>query len=209
MPVERWIPDHPAAGVVLVPPGPAIDALARDWATRLAARGFAVLIPEMGWRARGAEELSDAEAIADVAAARDLLPTDVPRFVLGLGAGGLYARLAACAVLGFTGALDLGGRMHYSGVSARRPIQPLDLLPGLGCALQCHFAALDPATPLQHVDDLERRLAASGRPWQVLRYPGRGAGFLDPASSAWHREDAATAWARCVSFLAHLADGPA
>jgi dienelactone hydrolase len=150
-------------------------------------------------------DLSDAEAIADIAAARDLLPAGLPRFVIGFGAGGLYARLAACALLGLSGAVDFYGRVYYPGVSARRPIQPLDLLPGLSCPLQVHAAGRDPATTLPHLQELERRLAGTSRPWQVFRYPGRDPGFVERDQPGWDPDAAATAWARAVSFLLHLA----
>ncbi|MFN7146920.1 MAG: hypothetical protein ACK4YP_24305 [Myxococcota bacterium] len=172
-----------------------------------------------------AEGPADAVAIAAIAAARDLLPAAGPRFVVGVGAGGLYARLAGCAILGLDGVVAFGGRVRYAGVSARRPIQPLDLLPGLGCALQCHFRDDDPETPPAHVDELERRLAGVSRGWQVFRYPAsrggadrhdrdvRGGeraaapsvGTSTTEASSWQGADAATAWGRARAFLLHLA----
>ena len=117
---------------------------------------------------------------------------EAPRFVVGVGAGGLYARLAACAVLGLSGAVSFGGRLWYPGIDADHPIQPFDLLPGLSCPLQCHFAADDADTPQTWVDELEKRLRAAGRPHQVFRY-----GHLAGA-------DRDTAWGRARNFLLHL-----
>ena len=190
---RRTAPDAPRGGVLLVPdhveaePGEVDAAVAR-----LVAAGFVVVVPELGWR--GGECLSDPDAIADLRAARDLLPPG-RRFVVGLGQGGLYARLAACAVLGLAGAVSFGGRVSYPGVSAQRPMQPLDLLPGLGCPLQCHFDQADDDTPAGHVDELERRLSGTSQPWQVFRYP----------LPARRGDTARTAWGRVSSFLLHLA----
>jgi dienelactone hydrolase len=208
LPAERVAARDERGGVVLIPFAENVDEVARGWSLRLASVGFTVVLPVLGWRAESTD-LSDTEVIGDLAAARDLLPRSRPRFVVGLGGNGLYARMAACAVLGLTGAVDLGGRISYPGVSARRPIQPLDLLPGLSCGLQCHFATRDPGTPAAQVDDLERRLATARWPTQVLRYPGREPGFLDPRLPAWNAENAASAQARTLSFLHHLAAGAA
>ncbi len=217
MPTARYDAAAPRGGVVLLgspgswgggraPRNAPPEALELDAAVRLlVSAGFTVVVPDLGWRARGregeaADGPSDPEAIADVSAARVLLPEGRPRFVVGVGEGGLHARLAACAVLGLDGAVGFGGRIWYSGVSAQRPIQPLDLLPGLGCALQCHFAEDDPASPPAHVDELERRLANVSRPWQLFRYGVRGG-----AAAGWSGGAAASAWGRARSFLLHLA----
>jgi dienelactone hydrolase len=170
----------------------------REGAAMLQAAGFTVIRPDLAWQPPGAPggELADAVVIARASAARGLLPANLARFLVGVGEGGLYARLAACALIGFDGAVSMGGRIAYSGVSPARPIQPMDLLPGLGCALQCHFADDDEETPPAQIDELERRLCVSGRPWQVLRHP--------PGES-WRDGGEAAAWARARAFLLHLA----
>lgn len=207
VPVERFAAESVRGGVLLVSAGdpPALAARAAEL-TRL---GFTTVVPRLTWRLPSAgsdpgELLADPEVIADLAAARDLLPSGA-RFVVGLDDGGLYARLAACAVLGLAGAVGFGGRVSYPSMNARRPIQPLDLLPGLSCALQAHFDDDEPAAPAAHVDELERRLATSTEPWQVFRYGRAGDG------AGWRHRDAATAWGRARSFLLHLAAdrGPA
>lgn len=167
----------------------------------LRAAGFSLLVPDLTWRHPGAPDamdpVADHEVIADLGAALGLLPQG-PRFVVGIGRGGNYARLAACAVRGLDGVVSLGGRVWYSGVSALRPIQPLDLLPGLACALQCHFDATDPETPPAQVDELLRRLASVSRPWQVFRYDA------GQAAAEWRGVPAVTAWGRARAFLVHL-----
>jgi dienelactone hydrolase len=203
-PAWRVAPAAPLGGVVLLGIGPeaALDARAAS----LLAEGFAVVVPDLWWRAAPGEGdgLSDPEAIADIAAARDLLPRG-PRFVVGFGDGGLHARMAACAVLGLAGAIDYHGPIIYAGVSARRPIQPLDLLPGLSCTLQVHAVGRDPAVPPHHVEALERRLAGTSCGWQILHYPNQEPGFLEPDRAAFDADAAALAWSRGLSFLLHVA----
>jgi len=197
----------PVGGVVLVEP----DGLsggeppeASPACRTLVNAGFLVVVPDLAWRfvgggpaADAADLFTDPEVIADIGAARLLLPETAPRFVVGEGAGGLYARLAGCAQRGFDGVVGFGGRTWYSGVSAAHPIQPLDLLPGLACPLQCHFDDDDPAATPAQVDELERRLANGTRPWQVFRYGAGGVG--------WRGTARATAWSRARAFLLHLA----
>ncbi|MDP2306608.1 MAG: dienelactone hydrolase family protein [Pseudomonadota bacterium] len=189
----RTIPPAARGGVVLVVDD---DASVAPILQPLVSLGFVVVVPDLAWR-HGPAGLSDPEVIQDLVAARNLLPAGA-RFVVGTASGGLYARVAACAVLGLAGAVSFGGRISYAGVNARHPIQPMDLLPGLSCPLQCHFEADDPAAPAAHVDELERRLAGTSQPWQVFRY--------GPRSDAHAAEaETRTAWGRASSFLLHLA----
>ncbi len=202
----RTVPPVARGGVIFVPDAGGPDEAFHRATATLVAAGFVVVVPDLGWRnapedARLAP--SDPEVIGDLGAARELLPPGA-RFVVGVGMGGLYARVAACAVLGLAGAVGFGGRISYSGVNARQPIQPLDLLPGLSCPLQCHFDADDPAAPAASVDELERRLGGTSKPFQIFRYapsPGERADDVVARRTA----DARTAWGRACSFLLHLA----
>lgn len=208
----------PRGAVVLVPDVGGVDDTLRDAAERLAGLGWDVAVPDLWWRTGGppppaddddgeaAEALvADYDALADIAAARDALPPERPRFLVGFGLGGLYARMAACVVFGFSGAVEFYGRIVYPTITPRKPAQPLDLLPGLSCPLQCHFGEDDPVAPLAHVAQLEERLAGLSQPTMVFTYPGCAHGFLDPRRPGWDQEAARTAWARAVSFLDHLA----
>lgn len=218
-PVQTVRVEGPRAGVVLVSEVFGIDRPLRGYAERLAGEGYDVAMPELWWRRGGppslatAEEvadavgtLSDGQALADVAAARDVLAPERPRFVLGFCVGGLYARMAACALTGFTGAVEFYGRIVYSRITPAKPAQPLDLLPGLSCPLLSHFGEEDPVAPMHNVADLERRLAAQEQPWQVFTYPGCGHGFMNPERPAWDGEAAEVAWDRTLAFLDNLAE---
>ncbi|MDP2311423.1 MAG: dienelactone hydrolase family protein [Pseudomonadota bacterium] len=212
----RTAPAVARGGVVLVPDGQGSTPGSESAAAQLVDAGFVVVVPDLAWRTPRQPPpegdpgygLSDPEAIADLVAARELLPPGA-RFVVGVGLGGLYARVAACAVMGLAGAVGFGGRVSYSGVNAKHPIQPLDLLPGLSCPLQCHFDIHDAAAPPAHVDELERRLAGTTQPWQVFRYGNAAdpdvAPLLGAARWTGRAPDARTAWARTRSFLLHLA----
>lgn len=222
-PVVRLAPEPGVpvrGGVVMVSEVSGIDAVLRDYAGRLVERGFVVAMPDLWWRAGGPpplgtrEEISaavarlvDPEALSDVAVARKLLGAPGRAFVLGFCVGGLYARMAACAMMGFSGAVEFYGRIVYPTIGPAKPVQPLDLLPGLGCPIQCHFGTDDPIAPPEHVAELEGRLRGRPLATQVFRYPGCGHAFLNPGRPGWNPEAAALAWARAVNFLEMLADG--
>lgn len=217
--VRVFEPEAARAGVVLVGEAGGVDDALLDYARQLAAREFTVAIPDLWWRRGGAPpartaaeataaaaELSDPEALRDIAAARGLVLGAGRTFVVGFSVGGVYARLAACAMLGFAGAVEFYGRIVYPTISARKPMQPLDLLPGLGCPLQCHFGDLDPVAPPAHVEALEARLRQRPVPTQLFHYPDCGHGFMNPARPGWDPAAATLAWARATTFLDMLAE---
>ncbi|MFZ5482099.1 MAG: dienelactone hydrolase family protein [Myxococcota bacterium] len=216
-PVEIVPATHPRGGVVLVSEVWGVNDDLRAWAGRLADAGFDVAMPDLWWRTGrpplGSPEqireavagLADYPALADVATARDRLDATRPRFVMGFCMGGLYARMAACALPGLAGAVEFYGRIVYPTITPQKPAQPLDLLPGLSCPLQCHFGDADPVAPPEHVDQLEQRLAVAPRAAQVLRYPGCGHAFMNRGGPHWSPDAAELAFARACHFLGHLA----
>jgi len=211
---QRVTPPRPRGGVVLLSAATGVDAPLLDVAQRLAGAGYAVVLPDLWWRspippgprdlAAAVAAVRDPDALQDVRAARTVLAPYGKVFVVGFCLGGLYARMAACSVPGLAGAVEFYGQLVYPCISAAKPVQPLDLLPGLSCPFQGHYGEDDALTPPGHVDELERRLASRTQPTQVFRYPGCGHGFVSPASPDYRPRPAATAWARAVNFLGQL-----
>ncbi len=215
--IERALVAGARGGVVLLSEIWGIDDALRTYASKLVAEQFSVAMPDPWARkprpaldspdavVAAVAEVDDGEMLADVGAARTALGGDVPVFVVGFCMGGLYARMAACTIPRLAGAVEFYGRVHYAALSAKKPTQPLDLLPGLACPLQCHFGDDDALSPPHHVDDLVGRLAKSPCLTQVFRYPGRGHAFMNPTRQNWHADDAELAWDRALTFLDHLA----
>lgn len=167
---------------------------------RFVDEGFSVAT--LRWWDEGAD-VADGEVLRRVKEARDGLV--VPRFLLGVGAGGVHARMAACALPGFAGVVELYGRLVYPAVSPTHPAQPLDLLPGLACPYQGHFGERDATNQPHHMAELRRRLGFVCQPTQVLTYPGCGAGFAEAGAPGFDAVAAVLAWQRVIRFLDNLA----
>ncbi len=214
-PVEIVEPERTEArgAIVLISEVQGVGKSLREHARRLAGLGYTVAMPDLWWRQGRPDltapdaipaawaDLSDSAALVDVRIALGAMPTTRSRFVLGFGVGGLYARMAACTLPGLAGAIEFYGQAFYPGTSPNKPVQPLDLLVGLGCPLQCHFGGDDPVVPPRHVDMLEQRLSGRGFPAQVYRYAGCGHGFMNPENAAFDKTASQLAWSRVKRFL--------
>ncbi len=214
MPVHRLGEGGERGGVVLISEVWGVDEALLGWARRLVEDDFTVAVPDLWWRHGGVPalgssaevsaavgRLDDGTTLRDVAAALALLPRDRPRVAMGFCVGGLYARLASAALPGLAAAVEFYGRIVYPTLSAEKPAQPLDLLPGRACPLLCHFGELDPIAPPHHVDELERRLAGQALPGRVFRYPGVGHGFMNATRPGWDAAASELAWQRTQRFL--------
>ena len=201
-------------GVVLVPEVRGIDANIEVYAGKLVDEGYVVAVPDPWFAAGAVPDLSSGQAVAAAVAsvddsamlrlvvrARDALGPVTGRAVVGFCMGGLYARMAATVVPGFSAAVEFYGRVVYPTLTPAKPVQPLDLLPGRACALLCHFGTEDPVAPPRHVDLLESRLATQPSPARVYRYRGCGHAFANPGQPTWNAEAAALAWARSLRWL--------
>jgi carboxymethylenebutenolidase len=197
----------------------------RDVATRLASEGFAVLALDL-YRAlpdskiedpgRFIRELSDPDVLADIQSGIDFLAADGasanrPIGVMGFCMGGMYALLAACTCNGLSAAVPYYGMLSYEhgmlqapggADSMRKPRQPLDAIPDLGCPLLAFFGEDDTFIPLGDVERLRAALSGAAQPFDVQTYPGAGHAFMNDTRPEAHRpEAAADAWRRTLTFL--------
>jgi carboxymethylenebutenolidase len=209
----------PRGGVVVLPDLGGVDAPLARRIEELCGSGWDVVVPDTWWRdPEGRPDVStpdavtiawaranDLGAVSDALEARGALPTGLPRFVLGVGAGGVHARMVACmAGGGLTGAVEFEGRLVHGALGPTRPAQPLDLLPGLGCPLLAHIAADDPTIPPAHVAAFRERLSHVRVSALVHVYKGASRGFTGTRTLA-----SRTAWARTHAFFEHLAGAAA
>jgi carboxymethylenebutenolidase len=225
---------HP--GVVLLHDVWGLTDHTRDMARRLAAEGYCVLALDLYRREAevrienpGAwmRALSDPQVLADVQAGIDFLaarPETTGRVGLtGFCMGGMYVLMGACQCRGLAAAAPFYGLLsHRRGIlhdpqgldPARKPREPLAMASELRCPLLAFFGADDEFITQDEVRLLEAGLAKSGRPHQVVVYPGAGHAFMnDTRAAAFRPETAQDAWGRLLAFFAeHLAQpgpGPA
>jgi carboxymethylenebutenolidase len=215
-------------GVVMVHDVWGVTDHTRDMAARLAAEGYRVLAVDLYRRESPAQigdpgafmrALPDPRVLADLQAAVDFLhaePGSSGRVgITGFCMGGMYTLMAACRCAGLSAAAPFYGLLsHRRGIlhdpqgldPARKPHEPLALAPELRCPLLAFFGEQDEFISVDEVRELERALARSGQPSEVVLYPGAGHAFMnDTRPAAFRPEIAQDAWGRLLRFLAaHL-----
>jgi carboxymethylenebutenolidase len=215
----------PHPGVVMIHDVWGLSDHTRDLAARLAGEGFAVLALDL-YRdlpdakiddpARFIRELSDPSVLADIQSAIDFLAVDDatagrPVGVTGFCMGGMYALLAACSCTGLSAAVPYYGMLSYEhgmlrppgdADRTRKPRQPLDAAPELGCPLLAFFGEEDTFIPNEDVERLRSALSRAAHPFEIRTYPGAGHAFMnDTRPEAYRPEAAADAWQRTLAFL--------
>ncbi len=210
----------PHPGVVVIPDVWGLADHTRDVARRLAAEGFAALALDLYRKTGKGEfaepaaamqwiaELSDPLVLETIQDGVDALAGGAARGrgigVVGFCMGGQYALLAACACRGLTAAAPFYGMVRYAaGLDpAKKPRQPLDAIAELSCPLLGFYGMADAIIPNADVEALRERLAASGKPAEIVHYLGAGHAFFNDTRPALYRpEQAADAWRRLIPFL--------
>ncbi len=200
--------DAGAPGVVMIEEWWGLDNRIKETADRLASHGFNVLVPDL-YRGRSAATGDEANhlmqgldfadaATQDVAGAANYLREGGSKRVgvMGFCMGGALAMLAAMHGKQFDAASVWYG---YPPPEAGDPAS-------IGIPLQGHWARNDSFFKIEGVDELERRLTASGRPPEFHRYEAQH-GFYNTGQPGegglghHHPEHAETAWRRTVEFF--------
>lgn len=227
--VPGWLarPDGagPHAGVVLVPDVHGLSDHYRDIAMRYAGAGYLALAVDLYGR-EGTPRLGDPAAVAawiralpdervleDLAAARAHLATEAGArpggvAITGHCMGGMYALLAACRDTGWAACVAWYGMLRYAHHDANNPASPLDRAAHLGCPLLGLYGEADALIPLADVEAFREAARASGRPVEIVTYPGAGHAFFnDTRPSAYRPDAAADGWRRALAFLARHTSG--
>ena len=210
----------PRGGVLVIHEGFGLNEHAQAVCRRLAAEGFTALAPDLYRRgphrvARYDEydkavamlrTLPDDQVLADLAAGVGRLQQLCgrgPVGVLGFRIGGRYALLiaarepsrVAAAVSCYGSGIDAGT------FSSLWTIDALGAAAGITTPLLLLFAGHDATVSEDEVSRIERRLDASGRRAEVIRYPGVRPGFLFEGRDTYAPDEAADAWRRTLDFL--------
>ena len=213
-----------APAIVLIPDVRGLSDFYRGVARRFAAAGFVALAVDLYSR-EGAPDLADMDAVfrwiralpdrrvlGDVAAAvRHLGGRAEVRHggvgVAGFCLGGQYALMAACTVPGLAACVSWYGMLRYAETDAVKPESPLAMASRLACPYLGLFGGDDALIPRTDVDELRETLARTGRPVEIVEYPGAGHAFMNETRpDAYRPEAAADSWRRATAFLqTHLA----
>jgi len=218
----------PCPAVVMIHDVWGLSAHTREYASRLANEGFAVLAIDLYRRARPEKiedpgrfmrALSDPQVLGDLGLAAHFLAarpeTNGRVGVLGFCMGGMYALMAGCADLGFAASVPFYGLLsHGHGIlhdpagldPAVKPREPIAMAAELRCPMLAFFGDQDTFIPLEDVRKLERSLARARAGAEIVVVPGAGHAFMnDTRPDAYRPEAAADAWQRTVQFLrSHL-----
>lgn len=186
---------------------------------RLASGDYAVLAPDLYWRAAerlaGYDErekaiamlktLPDEQVIADARHGLDVLREfagDVPLGAVGFRIGGRYALLVAehdprvAATVSYYGAgIDGGTISPLWTINALERARDLRV-PALGI-----FVGDDPTIPNDEVDRIERRFRELGIRHELVRYSGIRPGFIFPDRDTYAPREAEDAWQRTLTFF--------
>jgi carboxymethylenebutenolidase len=122
--------------------------------------------------------------------------------IVGFCFGGMQSLLAATiAELALDGVVAF-----YAALDPARlgPSSPLEHAGDVRCPVLGLFGGADHAIPVEQVEELDRRLDASGKPHEIVVYPGAPHSFFDRRQDE-HAAASEDAWRRMLAFLDGLA----
>lgn len=217
LPVYRWTPANPRAGVVIVQEIFGISTYIRDRAADLARAGYVVDVPELYFRLedpvvadndpnllqRGMDLMANTpweQAIGDLLTATSRLKSDLPE-------------LASSDQLGYVG-FCYGGGLAYAATAAaeKNGVSPVDALVSYyGSALPTlldrdvaapslhHFGTADQFIPMEQVEKIRTHVEKAGAEFHL--YDGADHAFDNTLPAFHHAQAAAAAWPRTLEFL--------
>ena len=219
-------PDVRGPVIVLIPDVHGLSDFYRGLATRFANGGVSALAVDLYAR-EGAPTLRDAaeamrwiaslpddRVLGDLQAAVDWLHRERRASAVGITGfcmGGQYALLAACTLGGLGACVSFYGMLRYAKRNERKPRSPLDAAADLTCPYLGLFGAQDALIPVRDVAELQERLSAARKTFELQSYPGCGHAFLNETRpDAYRPAAAADAFDRAVTFFhKHLAPASA
>lgn len=199
-------------GIVLIQEIFGVNAHIRSVADQYAADGYVVLAPDIFWRQAPRVELGYAGAdmeqamslrkSVDVEAAMSDITATIKALRAEIGAGGKVAAVGYCfgGLLSYLsaarGLVDAAVPYYGGGIHAN-----LKEAANISVPVQFHFGALDSHITLDHVADI-RKAVDGKRDVEVFVYEQADHGFNCWARGSYHRQSAALAHGRALTFLA-------
>ena len=191
-----------APGVVLLPEWWGLREQIKGVATRLAAEGFRVVLPDL-YRGKVAADATEAESLSTTLNTLDAVDQDVA------GALGLLKSFGKrCGVMGYCmgGALGVLAASRLPQVDATVSFYGLPDRPPVNAAtlrapFQGHFASRDRWITPARVDQLEKELNQTTTRFELYRYEADHAFCNETRDQVYNAAHATTAWNRTVGFL--------
>ena len=198
----------PSPGIVVIQEWWGLNDHIMDIARRLAHEGYVAVAPDLYAR-QGNKVTSDADEAGTLMAALRTEDgvADLDAGVVHLGSLGGVDR-TRIGVIGFC----LGGsfavqmacrsRAIRASVAFYGQVPEASALANLGCPILYHYAGADQWITREEVQRLEAHLRGSGKPGEVVTYPGAPHAFFNDTRAANYRAtEAADAWRRSLGFF--------
>jgi carboxymethylenebutenolidase len=206
-------------GVVVIHHMPGYDSATKEIVRKLAAYGYAALMPNLYYRdapgadpddaaatARAKGGVPDERLVGDVAGAasylRGLPGANGKIGVIGYCSGGRQSFLAACS-LQLDAAVDCYGACIVNPPPEGMPlkVQPIvGMSPDLSCPLLGLFGAEDKFPAPEETAELSKVLKNLGKPHEFHTYEGAGHAFFSVNRPAYRVEAANDGWEKIWDF---------
>jgi carboxymethylenebutenolidase len=215
----------PGPAVVIAAEAYGVNRFTRDVASRLAAAGSVVVVPDY-YRGAGLTRPDDYSDFTEVVSfierldfvgathdvmtavghARALPEVDPARVVVwGYCTGGTLAMLASSLDRSLAGAVwFFPSQPTFEHLGPTRPVHAVDLLWNVACPVLVVYGEEDPVAPAEVIADLRRRLEQWGVDHEVRLYPGAGHAFCSPGPPLHHAEADAASWVEAMAFLTRV-----
>lgn len=203
----------PHAGVVVVMEAFGLNDHIKKVAERIAAEGYAVVAPNLYFRASGKQVVGYDELPAAISLmtslADDKIAADMAATIAHLQKQP-FTRADRIGVTGFC----MGGRVSFltacrnPAVKAAAPFYGggigglLDQAGGIQAPLLLFWGENDPFIPLEEVRKVEAKLKDLGKRHQSIVYPGAPHGFFCNERDSYRADAAADAWEKLKRFFA-------
>ncbi|MCO5994721.1 dienelactone hydrolase family protein [Actinoallomurus rhizosphaericola] len=218
--LARPLGPGPYGGVVVIHHMPGYDEPSKEIVRKIAAHGYAAIMPNLHYRdapgaspddaaaaSRAAGGVPDERLVGDVDAAarylKGLTSSNGKVGTIGYCSGGRQSFLAACS-LDLDAAVDCYGAFVVGEVPENFPmaVRPIvDLTPNLSCPLLGLFGAEDQYPSPDQVKELEEALKQHGKTYDFHVYEGAGHAFFAVDRPSYRPQAANDGWQRVFSWF--------
>ena len=224
--LARPMTPGPLGSVVVIHHMPGYDEGSKEITRTFAVRGYNAICPNLYSReapgaspdaaaatARAQGGVPDGRLVGDVGGAaahlRAMPNSNGKVGTIGYCSGGRQSFLAACS-LQLDAAVDCYGAFVTGTPPENFPLKVgpiVHLAPSLSCPLLGLFGADDQYPSPEHVAELDKALAAAGKPHEFHSYEGAGHAFFSTSRPSYRPEAAVDGWQKIWDFYGRYLAG--